>query len=115
MSLVQHIFPLSKPFFNSVSIHYMSLVQINDVPFIVIFLKFQYIICRWFKYLLSFYQYEHTLFQYIICRWFNNTFISSGCISFAFQYIICRWFNITGVPVLISLKLFQYIICRWFK
>ena len=98
-----------------VSIHYMSLVQINDVPFIVIFLKFQYIICRWFKYLLSFYQYEHTLFQYIICRWFKEHGLFFSSEIKLFQYIICRWFKISEKDIVASFVKFQYIICRWFK
>ena len=97
----------------SVSIHYMSLVQITSQPynsanscFNTLYVVgstiandsttqgsgFQYIICRWFKY------YKDRIHLYLQC--FNTLYVVGSnsedyleVIGITFQYIICRWFK----------------------
>ena len=71
MSLVQNKIIVKNIISRSVSIHYMSLVQINE----------------------EIEKLNLLVFQYIICRWFNSYFGSWCIVVLKFQYIICRWFN----------------------
>ena len=97
-----------------VSIHYMSLVQLLFLSYILVFNLFQYIICHWFK--------DKKLFEKVTGQSFNTLYVIGSRIilskeqleqiSFNTLYVIgsIRWENTQT-----ELYQFQYIICHWFK